>query len=71
MAYPVLFYIAAVVLMIQYFVDKLLITYYYKEKVEQNDLLNRTALVIIKYGCCIYLISGGLGIALNNCAISD
>jgi hypothetical protein len=71
MAYPGLFYIGGIVLMIQYFADKLLITYYYKENVEQNDLLNRTALVIIKYGCCIYFIFGGLGIALNHCSITS
>ena len=34
----------------QYILDKLLVTYYYKEQVEHNDYLNRVVLNILKYG---------------------
>lgn len=45
--------------------DKLLITYFYKERVEHNDLLNRTLLTILKYALFVYLFMGGLAIASN------
>jgi hypothetical protein len=67
-AIPMLFLVAFLVLMVQYFLDKLLITYYYKERIEHNDMLNRIALSITKYGISIFLCFGGFAIAMNNCA---
>ena len=64
---PILPFVGSVVLGLQYVVDKLLITYYYKETVEHNDLMNRTALRIIKYGIAVFYFYGGMAIAANYC----
>lgn len=45
--------------------DKLLITYFYKERVEHNDLLNRTTLKLLKYAIFPLCFIGGLAIASN------
>ena len=55
--------------MIQYVVDKILITYFYKEVVEHNDLLNRTALRLIKWGIVLYYAFGAYSMASNYCTI--
>lgn len=68
---PVLPFIGSVVLSLQYIVDKLLITYYYKEVVEHNDMMNRTALRIIKYGIIVFYFFGGMAIAANYCQITN
>ena len=54
---------------VQYFLDKILITYYYKERVRHNDVINRTALTIVKYGGVIFLVFGAAALAPNKCAI--
>ena len=68
---PLLFVIAAIILLIQFFIDKLLITYYYRERVEQNDLMNRSVLGVIKYGAVLFLVSGGFAVAFNYCSIEN
>ena len=42
-----------------------MITYFYREKVEHNDLLNRTVLVILKYSIFCLCLFGGLALASN------
>lgn len=39
---PYLYFIGAIIISLEYTLDKLLITYYYKEKILHNDLLNRS-----------------------------
>lgn len=58
-AVPSLFVTAAAVFTVEYVLDKLLITYYYKERVENNDFLNRSTLRVLKYGIVIFLFIGG------------
>lgn len=50
-------------------IDKLLITYYYKERVEHNDFLNRTVLKIVKYGIVIFLMFASVAEMSNYCAL--
>lgn len=60
---PGLFIVASGILITQMIIDKLLITYFYKERVEHNDLLNRSALRIMKYSLGAFLLFGGEAIA--------
>lgn len=68
---PVLFVVASFIFIFQSISDKLLITYFYKERVEHNDLLNRNAVRIIKYALVIFLFVGGLAMAYNYCALEN
>lgn len=45
----------------------MLITYFYKERVIHNDLLNRSALRIIKYGVAIFFIGSTFILVRNDC----
>ena len=49
--------------------DKLLVTYYYKERVEHNDFLNRSSLQILKYGIVLFLYFSGVTMKANYCSI--
>lgn len=62
---PILFVVFTVILLFQVVMDKLLITYFYKERVEHNDLLNRTLLIILKYALFIYMFIGGIAMSSN------
>ena len=66
-AIPTLFVVVSLALLIQFIIDKLFITYYYKEGALHNDVLNRLAVKIIKYGVVVFLYFGGLQIAMNTC----
>jgi len=66
---PLLFIVTFFIILVQYILDKLLITYYFKERVEQNDLLNRTALNILKYGIVVFMFFGGWIITSNHCTV--
>jgi len=70
-AMPGLFVVACFIFIFQSISDKLLITYFYKERVEHNDLLNRNAVRIIKYALVIFLFVGGLAMANNYCALEN
>ena len=56
---------------VTYILDKLLITYYYKERVENNDFLNRNTLRVLKYGIILFLFIGGQALVSNYCAINN
>ena len=62
LALPSLFITSLFVFLIQFILDKILITYFWKEQVIHNDLLNRFTLRIIKYGICIFLYFGGVAL---------
>ena len=66
---PMLFWFAAVILIIQYFLDKLLITYFYKQEVQYNDFLNRNMLRVCKYALVPFFLFGGLALHNNFCSI--
>ena len=66
---PILPLVGSFVFMLQYVVDKILITYFYKEVVEHNDLLNRLALRFIKWGIILFYIFGAYALASNYCNI--
>jgi hypothetical protein len=51
---PILFTLATLSFSFQFIVDKLLITYYYKQKPEHNDFLNRNFLKALKYSPVIF-----------------
>lgn len=70
-ALPILPIVAAIVFLFQYLMDKLLITYYYKEKTVNDDLLNTNVLRIIKYGIILFFLSGASILAANSCAIHN
>ena len=70
-AMPVLFVVASFIFIFQSISDKLLITYFYKERVEHNDVLNRNAVRIIKYALVIFLFVGGLAMAYNYCTLEN
>jgi len=70
-AMPGLFVVACFIFIFQSISDKLLITYFYKERVEHNDVLNRNAVRIIKYALAIFLFVGGLAMANNYCALEN
>lgn len=66
---PVLPFVSSIMLCIQYVVDKLMITYYFKERIENNDLLNRTSLRLIKYGIVLFFFFGAYAMAGNYCTV--
>lgn len=66
-ALPMLPITAAGIFMVQYMMDKLLITYYYKERVVHNDLLNRTSLRIIKFGIAVFFLASTYILVQNYC----
>jgi hypothetical protein len=68
-AMPALFIIASVIFIFQSIMDKLLITYFYKERVEHNDLLNRSSLKVMKYSIVLFLVIGGLAMGSNYCTL--
>lgn len=70
-AMPALFVVATGIFIFQSIADKLLITYYYKERVEHNDLLNRSAVKFMKYAIFMFLFVGGLAIATNYCTLEN
>merc|ERR1740117_1556730 len=71
LAIPTLFLTASIVFWIQFCLDKILITYYYKEQVVHNDLLNRFTLRILKYAVVMFLIFGAWAMKANYCTISN
>lgn len=66
-----LFLVAGLVFLIQFMVDKLMITYYYKERPQHNDFLNRSALRILKYGIAIFSFFGGIALTQNYCSLTS
>ena len=70
-AVPSLFIVASAMFFVTYVLDKLLITYYYKERVEHNDFLNRSALQVLKYGIVLFVFIGGQALISNYCAIHN
>lgn len=70
-AIPMIFIVASLVFFGQYVMDKLLITYYFKERVVHNDLLNRSVLRLIKYGVVLFLYFGGTAMRCNYCTIAN
>lgn len=68
---PVLFLIATFVFLMQFVLDKLFITYFYKEKVMHNDFLNRSVLRLLKYAIVLFLYFGGSAMRQNYCSITN
>lgn len=66
---PALPIVGIVVISIQYFADKMMITYYFKERVEHEDLLNRIVLKVVKFGICVFYIIGALVLAQGYCTV--
>ena len=60
---PFVFVWSASTLVIMFILDKLLITYYHKERVINSDLLDRVTLKISKYAIALFLIFGGISTA--------
>lgn len=58
-AIPSIFVVAAVVFGFVYIVDKLLITFYFKERVIHNNLLDRFSLRMIKYVIVVFFYFAG------------
>jgi len=71
LAIPTLWFTAAEVFLIQFIADKVLMSYYFKEKVIYNDTLNRFVMGIAKYAICFFLYFGGVQISMNHCTISN
>lgn len=70
-ALPMLFITASVIFLGQYLFDKLLVTYYYKERVEHNDYLNRSSLIALKYGIVVFLYFSGKSLTNNYCSVTN
>lgn len=68
---PVLFIFATLSFSTQFIIDKLLITYFYKQKVEHNDLLNRSFLKALKYAPVVFFFVAGKSCKENYCAVNN
>lgn len=68
---PDIFAVAGTVFFLQYVLDKLLISYYFKERLIHNNLLNRSVLRLLKYGLVLFLWFGGGALRENYCAIAN
>lgn len=66
-AIPMLYLVAFCVFLTQFILDKLLLTYFYKECVEHNDVLNRVFIRTLKYGVSVYLAFAALTLTMNQC----
>ena len=58
-AMPILFLVATISLLGQYLLDKLLLTYYYRQNVNHNDQLTKMVINAIKYAPILLLVVGG------------
>lgn len=68
---PILFLSCMGIVTLLIIVDKFLITYWFRPRPLQSDLLNRTFLQLVKYAPCLFLgISGGT-IMQNYCMYSN
>lgn len=70
-AIPTLLMVATSVFVFQYVVDKLLISFYYKERVMHNDILNRSCLRILKYSFVIFFYFAADSMKSNYCSIHN
>ena len=68
---PALFIVGCVIMTIQTVLDRLLIVYFFKPKVEHNDILNRMTLDIMKYALFTMCFIGALAIASNHNTITE
>lgn len=68
---PILFLFGTVSLISQYIIDKILVTYFYKQEVLHNDKLTRTVIQINKFAPVIFFISAGATLAQNYCAMTN
>lgn len=57
-AMPILFLVGTICMFCQYILDKILVTYYYRQEVNHNDRLSRIVLQIHKYGPVLMLVCG-------------
>ena len=67
-AIPPLVLAGSLVICAQFIIDKLLITYYFKEHVLHDDLLDRITLRILKYTVPLFFFASGMTIAANEYA---
>jgi hypothetical protein len=70
-AIPMLFVVAFFVLFVQFFLDKLLVAFYYRERTEHNDTMNRFVLRVLKYGASVFLLASSVQIAANHCMVNN
>jgi len=68
---PVLPLISTGVIIFQYIVDKIQITYFWKERVEQNDFLNRSTLRAMQFGIVIFFGFSAWSLAANYCTVNN
>ena len=62
---PPIVLFGAIVIVLQFCIDKLLITFYFRENPLYNDFLNRVALKILKYAFPLYFFFAGIAVASN------
>ena len=67
---PLILWLSALILIAQYVMDKLLISYFYKQEVQYNDLLNLNVVRAIKYALVPFFLLAGIALHNNYCAIS-
>jgi hypothetical protein len=48
-----------------------MVTYYYKERVEHNDYLNRWTIKVLKYGIVSFLFFAAFAMSANYCALNN
>jgi hypothetical protein len=70
-AMPILFLIATVSLLGQYILDKILVTYYYRQTVNHSDKLNLIVIHSLKYAPVFMLVLGGCTLYQNYCTITN
>lgn len=65
------FFYGVISFFVQYFMDKIFITYWYRPKAILSDPTNGTTLSILKYAPAIYLMMGFFIFRENQCPISN
>lgn len=68
---PLLFLVGTLSLFVQYVLDKILVTYYYKQDVHHNDRLNRVVIQIHKYAPVFFLLWGASTLIQNHCMMTN
>ena len=65
------FFAALISFALQYFLDKIFMTYWYKPTQILSDPTNSTTMKVLRFAVCLYLVMGFYVFQNNQCTISS
>lgn len=70
-AMPILFIAGTVCLAVKYILDKLLVTYFYRQNTNHNENVSKIIFHMLKYAPVLYFVWGGTTLLNNACMVSN